>query len=146
MTSESIVPLINMDFDGLKSAIVDMAAGARVKVKTGGYSYNNENLLSSVFSIAYLGAMQYYYKPIREMPAGLEFADVIFIPKKASASLPAMVIELKWNKSADTALFQIKNKKYTCALSDYEGDILLVGISYDKRTKKHECKIEKIEK
>ena len=80
------------------------------------------------------------------MPAGLGFADVIFIPKKASASLPAMVIELKWNKSADTALLQIKNKKYTRALSDYEGDILLVGISYDKKTKKHECKIEKIEK
>lgn len=107
---------------------------------------NNENSLSSVLSIAYLGAMQYYYKLIREMPAGLGFADVIFIPKKASASLLAMVIELKWNKSADTALFQIKNKKYTCALSDYEGDILLVGISYDKKTKKHECKIEKIEK
>ena len=57
-----------------------------------------------------------------------------------------MVIELKWDKSASGALAQIKNKNYGDALKDYQGNLLLVGINYDKATKKHECLIEKIQK
>ena len=109
--------------------------------------YNNENSLSSVLTIAYLSSMQYYYKPIRELPAGRGFADFVYVPKPEYRSeYPALVIELKWNKNVETALHQIKDKKYTESLSDYTGDILVVGINYDKADKKHECFIEQYSK
>ena len=109
--------------------------------------YNNENSLSSVLTIAYLSSMQYYYKPIREMPSGRGFADFVYLPKpEYTDEYPALVVELKWNKNAKTAMQQIKDKKYTESLSDYTGNILMVGINYDKSGKKHECIIEKYSK
>jgi hypothetical protein len=238
-TYEAIVPLINMDFDGLKTDIIKMISGASIEVNTKtfqndvvnfknkddvltylihlgylGYNpvnktafvpneeirqelnaatnstkwnefiglqqasmdlldstldmecdevgmaiekihseyvssiqYNNENSLSSVITIAYLAAMQYYFKPIREFPTGRGFADFIFIPRPEYVNeYPALVVELKWNKSAQTAIDQIKERKYVSSICSYTGEILLVGISYDKKTKKHQCLIEKLDK
>mgnify|MGYP005933492039 CR=1 FL=1 len=108
--------------------------------------YNNENSLSSVLSIAYLGALQYYFKPIREMPTGQGFADLVFIPKKEFPDVPAMILELKWNQAAETALRQIKEKKYDSILDSYHGNVLLVGINYDKKSKSHDCIIEQLVK
>lgn len=234
-TYEVVVPLINMDFDGLKQAIIEMISGSTVEVDTGtfqndtvsfssrddvitylihlGYlaydqrkqcafipneeirqellaatkktkwnelqefeyqseqlleatldreetlvadyieqihmeyasaiQYHNENSLSSVLTIAYLSAMKYYFKPIRELPTGRGFSDFVFIPKEEyRVDYPALVVELKWNKSAHTALQQIKDKKYPESLLQYTGNILLVGINYDKKSKAHECVIE----
>ena len=94
--------------------------------------------------MAYLSAMQYYFKPVRELPTGRGFADFVFIPKpEYKSDYPALVVELKWNKSAVSALQQIKDRKYPDSIQDYTGDILLVGINYDKKTKKHQCRIEK---
>ena len=109
--------------------------------------YNDENSLSSIITIAYLGAMQYYFKPVRELPTGLGFADFVFIPKpEHKNTYPALVVELKWNKDATTALHQIKNKRYPESILNYTGEILLVGINYDKTSKEHQCRIEKYEK
>ena len=109
--------------------------------------YHNENSLSGVLAIAYLSAMQYYFKPIRELPTGRGFADFVYIPKpEYKADYPALIVELKWNQNAQTAMQQIKNKKYPTAIENYTGDILLVGISYDKNCKEHQCLIEKYEK
>ncbi len=106
--------------------------------------YNDENSLSSVLTIAYLSSMEYYFKPVRELPAGRGFADFVFIPKPMYATAyPALVVELKWNQSADTAIKQIKEKNYPSVLKDYTDNILLVGINYDKKSKKHSCIIEK---
>ena len=106
--------------------------------------YNNENSLSSVLSIAYLSAIKYYFKPIRELPTGRDFADFVFIPKPLYRDYyPALLVELKWNKDAETALNQIKERKYPESLQQYTGDILLVGINYDKKEKVHQCVIEK---
>ena len=236
---ESIVPLINMDFDGLKTAVVTMLSGDHVKVRTKSYmndmvtfknrddvitalihlgylaydrgyetafipneeirmefvdavedrkwnelltfqqeseelldatlnmdeeavaegmekihteyapaiSYNSENSLSGVISIAYLGSMQYYYKPVREFPTGRGFADFVYLPRSEYAKdYPALLIELKWNQKAETAVSQIKNRNYPESLQQYVGDILLVGISYDKKDKRHRCKMERLEK
>ena len=105
--------------------------------------YNDENSLSSVLTIAYLSAMQYYFIPVREMPTGRGFADYVFLPKPEYAEeMPALLVELKWNKKATTALQQIKDKNYVQAVAGYIGNILLVGISYDKKSKEHECIIE----
>lgn len=109
--------------------------------------YNNENSLSSVLSIAYLSAMQYYFKPIREFPAGRGFADFVFIPKPEFQKFyPALVVELKWNKDVKTALDQIKDRKYPDSVACYARELLLVGINYNEKTKEHECRIEKYEK
>ena len=106
--------------------------------------YNDENSLSSVLALAYLTAMQYYFKPIRELPTGRCFADFVYIPKPQYAhDYPALLVELKWNKDAVTALTQIKEKKYPESLVGYAEELLLVGISYDKKTKEHECVVEK---
>jgi len=109
--------------------------------------YNNENSLSSVLAIGYLSAMQYYFKPVREFPTGRGFADFVFIPKPEYVKdYPALIVELKWNKNAETALEQIKDKKYPESVKQYAGELLLVGINYDKETKEHQCIIEKYTK
>ena len=107
--------------------------------------YNDENSLSCTINLAFYFARE-YYTLVRELPAGKGFADVCFIPRRLHQDKPAVVIELKWDKSASGALAQIKNKNYGDALKDYQGNLLLVGINYDKTTKKHECLIEKIQK
>lgn len=107
-------------------------------------AYNNENSFSSVLAIAYLSAMQYYFKPVRELPAGRGFADFVFIPKpEYREDYPALVVELKWNQNANTAIKQIQDKKYPDSIQNYMGNILLVGISYDKKSKKHQCRIRR---
>ncbi|WP_164954248.1 AAA family ATPase [Succinivibrio dextrinosolvens] len=109
--------------------------------------YNSEETLSYVVQNAYLACIENYYKPVREMQSGEGFADILYIPKReADRNIPALVIELKWNKDAQTALEQIKEKHYTESLEDYCGNIILVGINYDKATKEHSCLIEQIKK
>ena len=112
--------------------------------------YNNENSLACVLTLAYYTAKS-QYMIVREMPSGRGFADLVFIPKQ-HADNPAMIIELKWKKDADTAIRQIKDNKYLAGLEGYHGKVLLVGISYDKlkrgerdKAKKHSCVIEEIE-
>lgn len=71
----------------------------------------------------------------------------MFVPKAEYAEdYPALLVELKWNKNAKAAIQQIKEKKYPSALEHYTGDILLVGVNYDKKSKEHQCAIEKLEK
>ena len=107
-------------------------------------TYNDENSLSCVLTMAYFTARG-YYNIIRELPSGKGYADFVFIPRANAGKRPAMVVELKYNKSADTAIKQIKEKRYQGALSGYSDKILLVGINYDaegKDKKKHTCVIE----
>lgn len=236
-TYESIVPLINMNFDGLKTAVITMLSGESAEVKTNMYQndmlsfrnrddvltslihlgylaysqekqtafipneeirskfsdaleqnqwdefvqfqkdsekllektllmdgeaaaqgiekihteyvsaiqYNSGNSLSSVLTIAYLSSMRYYFKPVREMPAGKGFADFVYIPKPQYADrYPVLLAELKWNQDVKTAIDQIKERKYPSALLEYTGSILIAGISYDKKNKEHHCVIEKL--
>lgn len=103
-------------------------------------TYNNENALSYTISIAYIYARN-HYTIIREMPAGKGYADMVFIPK---SDKKAMIVELKWDKEANTALNQIKEKKYPKVLEKYKDNLLIVGITYDVKTKKYICKIEEI--
>ena len=124
-------------------------------------TYNDENSLSCVIAIAYYSAMKDYTK-IRELPSGCKtsggrlfctdrsgtetgFADIVFLPKKFSDK-PAMIVELKCDASEDGALKQIREKHYVDSLKDYKGNLLLVGINYDKKTKTHTCVIQQSEK
>jgi len=103
-------------------------------------SYNDENSLACVLSIAYYYARNDYVMH-REFASGKGFADIVLIPRN-NVDSPAIVIELKVNKDADTALSQILRKDYPAKVKDYSNHLLLVGISYDKETKQHQCKIE----
>ena len=105
--------------------------------------YNDENSLSCVLALAYYSARD-TYAIYREMPGGEGFADLVFVPLKGNSN-PAMIIELKCDKDADTAIDQIKKKKYAESLKDYKGKVLLVGISYDRKSKEHECRFEMAE-
>lgn len=105
-------------------------------------TYNNENALSYTLALAYIYARN-HYTMIREMPTGEGFADIVLIPYR---NKPAMIIELKWNQEAKTAINQIKEKNYPKELEKYKDNLLLVAISYDKKTKKHTCHIEEIGK
>ena len=106
--------------------------------------YNDENALSCAITMAYFTAPA-YYTVIRELPTGKGFADIALIPRADSGNKPAMIIELKWDKNADTAIRQIKEKRYTGKLKGYGKEILLVGVNYDKESRKHECIIERWE-
>ena len=106
--------------------------------------YNDEQALRSVIKLAYFSYKDQYLK-FEELPAGDGYADIVYLPKKDSV-LPALVIEMKWNQSAQGAIAQIKNKHYPDAIKEYGGEILLVGINYDKNApagkRKHQCVIE----
>ena len=108
--------------------------------------YNNKQALRSVIKLAYFSYRDHYLK-FEELPAGDGYADLVYLPKKDSM-MPALVIELKWNQSANGAIAQIREKQYPEALKGFGGEVLLVGIGYDKDTgagkRKHTCKIEKI--
>lgn len=104
-------------------------------------AYNSEQALSRVITIAYYVARK-DYTLIRELPAGKGFADIVFLPRKHT-NKPALIVELKWDKSVQGAICQIKYKQYAGALEEYADNLLMVGINYDKTNKKHECVIEK---
>lgn len=115
---------------------------------SGNRTYNDESALSYAVQYAYYAA-QRYYTTILELDTGKGYADIVFIPAPKHADKPAMVIELKYNKDVDTALSQIKKQKYPDRLEHYKGNMLLVGINYDKNVsntdkdfKHHKCIIE----
>ena len=125
-----------------EKAVADYIEKAHMRVAAA-IKYNNEEALRSVVSIAYYSAIN-HYSILREFPSGKGFADMVFLPYK-HVNKPLIVIELKHNKTAESAITQIKEKKYTESLQKYSGEILLVGITYDD-DKKHHCKIEKVTK
>lgn len=110
---------------------------------TSNRSYNNEDALQSAIYLAYIYALN-RYTVVKEMTAGKGFADVVFIPFIPGD--PAMIIELKRNDCAESAIDQIRQKQYYDALKHYRGDLLFVGIDYDEKAKTHTCRIEQFEK
>ena len=104
-------------------------------------SYNNENSLSCVLSLAYYAARNSYIFH-RELPTGKGFADIVLLPRR-NVCLSAIILELKCDKNARSAISQIKAKNYQGIVTEYSGEIILVGVNYDRKTKRHTCKIEK---
>lgn len=103
--------------------------------------YNDENSLTCTVLMAYFNAKAYYLNPVMELPSGKGYADVVYLPRR-EVHRPALVVELKWNKSAQGAIAQIKERQYTSWIEGYTGDILLVAINYDEK-KGHTCVIER---
>lgn len=134
--------LLQAVWDGDEKKVAKGVEEAHFETST--IQYNDENALSYVLSLAFFSARR-YYSIVREMPAGKGYADLILIPRPLHQDKPAVIIELKWDHSADTALRQIHERRYERNLSeDYKGRLILVGISYNRQTKEHVCKIEKV--
>lgn len=101
--------------------------------------YNREESLRSVIKLAYYTYRDHYLQ-FEELPSGNGYADIVYIPLPNSG-YPALIVELKWNESAEGAIEQILDKKYPTVLKNYKGEILLVGITYNKDDKKHASRI-----
>ena len=139
-TIQNSKALLNATISGNEQAVasaIDLAHDENTSI----LSYNDENSLACVLSVAYIWAKNEYVIH-REYATGKGYADLVMIPRR-NVSKPALVIELKFNNSADTAIDQIKRKQYPAKIAEYTGDILLVGINYDKETKLHTCRIER---
>lgn len=135
--------LLDETIDGNADRVAELIELAH-ETYTSVLNYNDENSLSCVLTMAYFTAPA-YYDIIREHPAGKGYADFIFKPRANAGWRPAMVVELKYNQTADTAIRQIKEKRYQGALSGYGDKIILVGINYDAEgedKKHHTCVIE----
>ncbi|MCM1056388.1 MAG: ATP-binding protein [Firmicutes bacterium] len=104
--------------------------------------YNDEQALRYVIKFAYIAAIDQYMK-VEELPSGKGIADIVYLPKPQS-TLPALIVELKWDKSSEGALRQIREKNYPAVLKDYDGETVLVGISYSTKKKEHSCVIERV--
>lgn len=109
-------------------------------------SYNSEAELTALVNLVFLSARD-YYRIEREDKAGIGYVDFLFYPKKTNED--AIILELKVDHTPEEEIQQIKDKKYALRLkgklgeeSVYTGKILAVGISYDKKKKKHACKVE----
>ena len=118
------------------SALVEAAHTENASI----IKYSDENSMACVLAIAYYYAHGDYVFH-REFQTGKGFADLVLIPRK-NVCTPAIIVELKYGHSADEAIDQIKERRYWEKASDYTGDILLVGINYDREAKTHQCKIE----
>lgn len=118
-SNQLLVATLNLDCNKVADLIENIHAEYASIIK-----YNDENSLSSTLSIAYLGTIQYYFKPIRELATGKGYADIVFLPKpEYKDQYPALVVELKWNKTVDTVINQIKKNNYPKSILDYTGDI-----------------------
>ena len=133
--------LLDATINGNEEAVAKALDAAHTEV-TNNLTYNDEHCFQSAICLAYFYANT-RYTLIKELPTGKGYADLVLIPYLPN--IPAMVIELKHNKSAESAIKQIKEKNYCQALSQYHGDLLFVGISYDENTKEHTCKIERMD-
>jgi len=150
--------LLRATIEGNEEAVargVDVAHDENTSI----LSYNDENSLACVLSIAYYYASNDYIIH-REFASGKGFADLVLIPPK-NVDSPAIVIELKYDKAVDTAIDQIKRRNYPAKVAQYldlpsEGSkasddqlstpnsqLLLVGITYDRDAKQHHCRIER---
>lgn len=103
--------------------------------------YNNEHTLKCVIHLAYFAAQDMYHLSY-EPNAGKGIADCLMLPRRPD--LPGIILELKYNSSAQTALRQIREKNYIAAIPKDIRHVILVGINYDKKSKKHECNMEEV--
>ncbi len=133
--------LLDATLKGDEAAVASALDESHIHV-TSNRSYNNEDALQSAIYLAYIYALN-KYTIIKEMTTGKGFADVVFIP--FVPDIPAMIIELKHNKCAESAIDQIKEKRYFDSLKDYKGGLLFVGVNYDEKDKTHECRIARFE-
>lgn len=138
MSDQLLDATLRLDEDTVARLIQEMHMA-----ETTPQSYHNEQALRYVVLMAYLSSMDHYLR-FEELAGGRGYSDILFLPRKFS-SKPALLVELKWNKSAAGAIAQIKEKQYTEFMGrfDYDGELLLIGLNYNTKNGVHTCKIER---
>ena len=144
---ELSMELLKATWAGNENRVAELAEAAHNRA--GNKTYNNEAGLSYGIQLAYYAA-QKYYTTVLELDSGKGYADIVYLPSPKYSDIPVLLIELKFDKSADAAINQIKQQNYPERLAHYKGNILMVGINYNKDIsnhasdfKHHSCKIEK---
>jgi hypothetical protein len=140
--------LLGSAWDRDEGAVAEGVAAAHAE--TAHLVYNDENALSYTLSLAFYAARE-HYTVVRELPSGKGFADLTFVPRPGArgGAKPAMLVELKWDEGAKAAIAQARERDYPAALKDYAQSnggpgLLLVALSYDKKSKRHSCEIEEV--
>ena len=141
------VARIVRESDALLRATWDLdeqaVADALARAHDGGCAptfYNDEQALRAVVKSAYIAAAD-HYATVEELPSGRGLADVVYLPRHGDAA-PALVVELKWDRSPEAAIAQVRDRDYPAVLRGWGGPVLLVGITYNRKTKAHVCRIE----
>ena len=143
---ETSLELLNATWNKEADRVAELLEEAHNRA--GNKTYHDEATLSYAVQLAYYAA-QKYYTTILELDSGKGYVDIAYLPSPRYPDKPALVVELKYNKSAETAIAQIKRQEYPSRLEHYKGNILLVGIDYDRDVsstkaefKHHTCIIE----
>ena len=134
--------LLDKTVEGDAQAVAEALSAAHEQLMSR-QRYNHEAGLQSAIRFAYFYATS-RYTIISELPAGKGYADVVFIPYVPN--VPAMIVELKRNKTTGAALEQIESKQYFNVMDKYQGDLLLVAVNYDEKTNEHTCEIRRFVK
>ena len=119
--------LLEATWAGDEETVVELIEDAHDKA--GNKTYHTEAGLSYAVQLAYYAARD-YYTIIPELDSGKGYADLVYLPKQPN--IPAILIELKYDENANTAISQIHRQKYPDRLEHYKGNLILVGINYDK--------------
>ena len=144
---ETSLELLEATWNGDEEKVAELVEDAHNHA--GNMTYNDEAALSYGIQLAYYAARK-YYTTILELDTGKGYADVVYLPAPQYAEKPALLIELKYGHSAELAMDQIRRQKYLDRLEHYKGNILVVGINYDRELpadhpeyKHHSCRIER---
>ena len=133
--------LLEYTWDMDEEAVADAVASAHDSGCAPTF-YNNEQSLRAVVRSAYIAAAD-HYATVQELPSGRGLADVVYLPRRGDPS-PALVVELKWDRSPDPAIARILNRDYPEVLRGWGGPIILVGITYSPKSKEHSCRIKEV--
>ena len=144
---EASLTLLDATWRGDAGKVAEMVENAHNQANN--KTYHDEAALSYGIQLAYYAA-QKYYTPVIELDTGKGYADVAYLPAPQYSDKPALIIELKYGKSAEVAMDQIRKQKYLDRFEHYKGNILIIGINYDKDLpntnpdfKHHSCMIER---
>ena len=138
--SENLFKAIN-ELDGATVAtlIQDIHNSSSVSL----LDYNDEESLTYCVMTGLLWSTLDDYSCHREDQAGKGRVDLVYEP--IIRKYPLILIEFKYDGSAEEAISQIKRQEYFKRYTGQYRNIILVGINYSSKTKEHQCLIEKLD-
>ena len=106
--------------------------------------YNDEESLTYCVMTGLLWSTLGKYITHREEQAGKGRVDLVYEPA-IKGTTPLILIEFKYDGSAEEAIAQIKKQEYFKRYTGQYRNIIIVGINYSTKTKDHQCLIEKMD-
>ena len=139
--SESLLKaILELDATTVATLIQDVHNSPAVSL----LDYNDEESLTYCVMTGLLWSTLGKYITRREEQAGKGRADLVYEPM-LNGTTPLILIEFKYDGSAEEAIAQIKKQEYFKRYSGQYRNIIIVGINYSTKTKDHQCLIEKLD-